>query len=238
MDQDNSSIDPEELNKFSKTEQEWWDLEGEFKPLHAIHPVRVEYIESIIKKHFQNSKNLKLIDVGCGGGLSSESMRKAGLKVTGLDANKHNIKAAISHAKRSNLDINYINSTVEEHVKSSNKYDVVLCLEVIEHVANPEEFVRNISKLLADGGIVIFSTINRTKKAYLFAIVMAEYVLRWVPQKTHDYSKFIKPSEFAAMSQNTELKLQELKGMSFSLTGQNWYLSDDIDVNYFAVFSN
>lgn len=238
MGQDNSSIDPEELNKFSKTEQEWWDLEGEFKPLHAIHPVRVEYIDSIIKKHFQNSKNLKLIDVGCGGGLSSESMCQAGLKVTGLDANESNIKAAISHAKRSNLDINYINSTVEEHVKSSNKYDVVLCLEVIEHVANPEEFVKNISKLLADGGVIIFSTINRTKKAYLLAIIMAEYVLRLVPQKTHDYSKFVKPSEFVGMSQDTKLKLQELKGMSFSPISQNWYLSDDIDVNYFAVFSN
>lgn len=234
----NSSIDLEELAKFSKTAAEWWDSEGEFKPLHKMNPVRIEYINSIINKRFKEVKGRKLLDVGCGGGLACVPMLKSGLKVTGLDANEHNIKAANSHAERNKFVIEYINITVEEHIKSGKKYDVVLCLEVIEHVANPAEFVKNISKLVEPGGVVIFSTINRTKKAYLLAVIMAEYVLRWVPKKTHDYSKFVKPSEFVRMLQDTSLDLQELKGMSLSPITQSWNLSDDIDVNYFAVFSN
>lgn len=230
-----SSIDQTELDKFNKTEEQWWDLNGEFKSLHEIHPVRMEYVFSIIKQHFKSAKNLQVIDVGSGGGLVAEAMAKAGNKVTGLDANSHNIKAATDHLRRSKLKIDYKNVTVEEHVKSGKKYDIVLCLEVIEHVANPEIFVRNVSKLLEKGGVLIFSTINRTQKAYLLAIFMAEYVLRWVPQKTHDYSKFIKPSEFACMIEGSGLKLEELKGLSYSPIGGEWYLSDDIDVNYFAV---
>ncbi len=240
-----SSIDQQELKKFNKTDQEWWDQDGEFKALHAINPVRIEYITSIIGKHFgviDNKKSslsgLKLIDIGCGGGLICAPMSELGAEVTGLDANEHNIKAATSYAERNKLNIKYINNTVEEHIKSPKKYDIVLCLEVIEHVANQKEFVNNISKLLAPGGIVIFSTINRTKKAYLLAIVMAEYVLGWVPRQTHNYSRFVKPSEFVRMMQDTRLRLGELKGLSLSVSSQNWHLSDDIDVNYFAVFTN
>jgi 2-polyprenyl-6-hydroxyphenyl methylase/3-demethylubiquinone-9 3-methyltransferase len=235
---ENSSIDQEELNKFNKTDQEWWDLEGEFKPLHAINPLRIEYINLLINKHFANTQSLNLIDIGCGGGLVCVPMHESGLKVTGLDANEYNIEAANSHAKRNELNIEYIHNTVEDYIKLGKTYDVVLCLEVIEHVANPEEFVQNISKLVAPGGLMIFSTINRTKKAYLLAVIMAEYVLRWVPKKTHDYSKFIKPSEFVHMLKDTGFSLQELTGMSLSPMTQNWYLSDDIDVNYFAVFSH
>ncbi len=230
-----SSIDQNELNKFNKTEEEWWDLNGEFKSLHEIHSVRMEYVFSVINQHFKSAKNLQVIDVGSGGGLVAESMAKAGHVVTGLDANAHNIKAATQHAKHSGLKIDYKNITVEEYVKSGKKYDVVLCLEVIEHVSNPEIFVRNVSRLLEKGGVLIFSTINRTKKAYLLAVLMAEYILRWVPQKTHDYSKFIKPSEFVRMLEGTGLKLDELKGLSYSPIGGVWYLSGDIDVNYFAV---
>lgn len=230
-----SSIDQNELGKFNKTEEQWWDLNGEFKSLHEIHPVRMEYVFSVINQHFKSTKNLQVIDIGSGGGLVAESMAKAGYSVTGLDANSHNIKAAIAHAKQSKLKIDYKNITVEEYVQSGKKYDIVLCLEVIEHVANPEIFVRNVSKLLEKGGVLIFSTINRTQKAYLLAILMAEYILRWVPQKTHDYSKFIKPSEFACMIEGSGLKLEELKGLSYSPIGGEWRLSDDIDVNYFAV---
>ena len=233
-----SSIDQEELAKFSKTDKEWWDPKGEFEPLHKLNPLRIKYINSVISKHFKSTKDLKLLDVGCGGGLVSVPMFKSGFKVTGLDANEHNIKAADEHAKHNKLDIEYINITVEEHIDLGKKYDVVLCLEVIEHVANPEEFVKNISQLVTNGGLVIFSTINRTKKSYLLAIIMAEYILRWVPKKTHDYSKFVKPSEFVHMLQDTTLNLKELKGMSLSPVTQKWNLSDDIDVNYFSVFSN
>ena len=240
-----SSIDQQELEKFNRTEQEWWNQDGEFKALHAINPVRIEYITSIARKYFDivdNKKSLlsglKLIDIGCGGGLICAPMSELGAEVTGLDANEHNIKAATSYAKRTKLNIEYINDTIEEYIKSPKKYDIVLCLEVIEHVANQKEFVNNISKLVAPGGVLIFSTINRTKKAYFLAIMMAEYVLRWVPRQTHNYSKFIRPSEFVRMLEGTTLRLSELKGLTFSMLSQNWYLSDDIDVNYFAVFTN
>ena len=240
-----SSIDQQELEKFNRTEQEWWNQDGEFKTLHAINPVRIEYITSIARKYFDivdNKKSLlsglKLIDIGCGGGLICAPMSELGARVTGLDANEHNIKAATSYAKRTKLNIEYINDTIEEYIKSPKKYDIVLCLEVIEHVANQKEFVNNISTLVAPGGVLIFSTINRTKKAYLLAIMMAEYVLRWVPRQTHNYSKFIRPSEFVRMLEGTTLRLSELKGLTFSMLSQNWYLSDDIDVNYFAVFTN
>lgn len=232
-----SSIDPDELNKFNKTEQEWWDLNGEFKFLHQINPIRKSYIKSIVDKHFDSSKDLKLLDVGCGGGLVSVQMEQLGFNVTAIDANSYNIEAAKSYADRNNLDINYINVTVEEHIGSEEKYDIIVCLEVIEHVANSKEFVDNISKLLKPGGVIIFSTINRTKKSYFLAIVMAEYVLGWIPRQTHDYSKFVKPSEFVHMLKNTNLSLKELKGLSLSPMSNKWRLSDDIDVNYFAVFS-
>lgn len=238
-----TSIDKSELAKFSKTDDEWWDKDGEFKLLHEINPIRIQYISQQILKHFAIKGNmkllskLKLIDIGCGGGLVCVPMNEFGVRVTGLDANKHNIEAASNFAKCNNLDIEYINSTVEEHIKSSKKYDIVLCLEVIEHVANPEEFVKNISKLVASGGILIFSTINRTAKSYALAIIMAEYVLGWIPKKTHDYSKFVKPSEFVRMLQETKMCLVELKGLSMSAVSQQWQLSEDIDVNYFAVFS-
>lgn len=239
-----SSIDYQELEKFNRTEQEWWNQDGEFKTLHVINPVRIEYITSIARKYLDivdNKKSLlnglRLIDIGCGGGLICAPMSEFGAEVTGLDANKHNIKAATSYAKRTKLNIEYINDTIEEYTKSPKKYDIVLCLEVIEHATNQKEFVNNISKLVAPGGVLIFSTINRTKKAYFLAIMMAEYVLKWVPRQTHNYSKFIKPSEFVRMLDGTPLHLSELKGLTFSMLSQNWYLSDDINVNYFAVFT-
>lgn len=236
-----SSIDKIELNKFSKTTEEWWDKKGEFHTLHEINPIRVEYISQKIKEHFQiNDKlekpfnKLDLIDIGSGGGLVCVPMHKLGANVTGLDANENNTKASAEYAKKNDLKINYIYSTVEEHVKTQNRYDIVLCLEVIEHVANPELFIRNISKLIKPGGMVIVSTINRTAKSYLLAIIIAEYVLGWVPRKTHDYSKFIKPSELSHMLTNCQLTLKGLKGLTFNAIGQNWRLSEDIDVNYFA----
>ncbi len=241
-----SSIDDEELKKFSKTNQEWWDLNGEFKSLHEINPVRIDYIKSVILKHFDipntNFKpleKLKILDVGSGGGLVCKPMFELGADITGLDANEHNTKAATLYAKDNNLKIKYINNTVEEYSPlNKEKFDAVLCLEVIEHVANPKEFVQNISKLVKPNGILIFSTINRTIKSFTHAIIMAEYILGWVPKYTHKHSKFIKPSEFVSMLKDTPFNLSELKGLSLSLPDKNWHLTNNIDVNYFAVFTN
>lgn len=241
-----SSIDEEELNKFSKTNQEWWDLNGEFKTLHEINPIRIDYIKSIILKHFElpNSftkplKNIKLLDIGSGGGLVCKPMYEFGADVTGIDANEHNTRAARAYAKERKLNIKYVNNTVENYILENNeKYDVILCLEVIEHVANPKEFVQNISKLLKPDGVLILSTINRTLKSFTQAIIIAEYILGWVPKNTHKYSKFIKPSELVSMLKNTPLNLSELKGLKLSLPNKIWELSDDIDINYFAIFKN
>ena len=234
-----SSIDQEELNKFNKTHREWWDSEGEFKTLHQINPILVDYITAKIKQHFNISdiSAFELLDVGSGGGLISVPMYHLGFKVTGLDANEYNVRAAKFYAKEHKLSINYLNTTIEQHINCDKKYDIILCLEVLEHVANPSDFTMNLAKLLKPGGLLITSTINRTAKSYLLAIVAAEYVLRWVPVQTHNYTKFIKPSELVKMSQKTDLRIEELKGLVFSIVGQEWQLSDDIDVNYFAVFS-
>ncbi|GAB4167990.1 MAG: bifunctional 3-demethylubiquinone 3-O-methyltransferase/2-octaprenyl-6-hydroxy phenol methylase [Rickettsiaceae bacterium] len=238
-----TSVDQEELNKFNKTAQQWWDENGEFKTLHQINPVRVSYITEQMKNHFTIGgtkgtafSDLTLLDVGSGGGLISVPMHMLGLKVTGLDANEHNFRAATSHARTNKLPINFINQTVEQHSESQQKYDVILCLEVIEHVANPDEFLLSLNKMLAPGGLLIVSTINRTPKSYLLAIVMAEYVLGMVPKKTHNYLKFIRPSELVFMLKNTELSLKALKGLTLSVINNKWQLSDDIAVNYFATF--
>lgn len=240
--QKTSSIDTIELKKFEKTAKDWWDINGEFKLLHKINPLRVEYIISVINNHFniisskKSIENIKILDVGCGGGLISTSLAKKDAIVTGIDANESNVNAAKDHSEKFNLNAEYFHDTVENHIKSEKKYDVVICLEVIEHVANVEDFMLNLDKLVEDGGILIMSTINRTKKSYLLAIIMAEYVLNWVPRKTHDYSKFVQPSELSNMLENTQLSISELQGMSYSVLSNEWFLTDDIDVNYFAVF--
>lgn len=237
-----SSINQAELNKFSRNHEQWWDEQGEFKTLHDINPIRVNYITQKIQQHFNISKksdhplkNLNIIDIGCGGGLVSVPMCKLGANVVGLDANENNIKAATDYAKKHNLNISFICNSVEDYLaKQHVLYDVVLCMEVIEHVDNTEEFLLNLTKLLKPNGLLILSTINRTIQSYMQAILMAEYVLRWVPTGTHDYAKFIKPSELKNMLQGTKWQLQELKGLKLNVIDSSWYLSDDIDVNYFA----
>lgn len=233
-----SSIDQKELNKFNKTTEEWWDESGEFKTLHDINPIRIKYIIDKVTKHFNinNSsehplEGLEILDVGCGGGLISVPICKLGAKVTALDANENNIKASSEYAKKHKLKIEFINNTVENH---SGLYDVLLCLEVIEHVGNIKEFVQNLTKLLKPHGMIILSTINRTIKSYFQAIIMAEYILKWIPINTHNYAKFVKPSELKNMLENTEFQLEELCGLKLSPLTKTWYLSDDIDVNYFA----
>lgn len=237
---ENSSIDDLEIKKFNKTLDEWWDVNGEFKMLHDITPIRMSYITSKLKQHFnitdfnKSDTKLDIVDIGCGGGLVTVPLAKLGLNTSGVDASLQNIQAAMAYANRNNLQINYINSTAEDLAKENKKYDCVLCLEVIEHVANVEEFIHNLTKLLKPGGILILSTINRNIKSYMLAIFMAEYILGWVHKNTHDYSKFLKPSELNSILLTNNMKITELKGLTFNLLDQSWRLSSDIDVNYFA----
>lgn len=238
-----SSIDKDELKKFDTIANKWWDVNGEFKILHDINPLRIKYIQEKIRSHFKlknkNSiKKIKLLDIGCGGGLVSSELCKLGIIVTALDASANNISVAKNYAKHNKLSIKYLNCTAEELVAQNEKFDVVLCLEVIEHISNPQEFVANITKLMAPQGMLIISTINRSAKSYMLAIIMAEYILGWVPKGTHDYNKFVKPSELNNFLEPHRLSLIELKGLIYDLCSKNWQLSSDVDVNYFAYITN
>ena len=203
----NTTVDLQEINKFSKMASEWWDPNGKFAPLHKFNPIRQEYLVDKIKNHFgilpngsYPFKNLKLLDVGCGGGLIAEPMTRLGAKVTGIDASEKNINVAKFHAEQMNLKINYLATTPEN---LNEQFDVILCLEIIEHVADVDLFIQSCAKLLKKNGIIFFATLNRTAKSFLFAIVGAEYILNWLPKGTHDWNKFLKPSEVIS----TALKL-------------------------------
>lgn len=236
-----TSIDQAELSKFNKSATEWWDEQGEFKLLHKINPTRIEYIKDKIKHHFAIDiddemllKNISILDVGCGGGIVSVPLAECGAEVTGIDANKSNVKAATEHCKTNNINARFVNITAEELATNKEQFDVVLALEVIEHVQNPREFVQNLCRLTKPDGMIVVSTINRTVKSYIFAIVMAEYILGWVPKRTHDHNKFIKPSELNKMIDGSKFSLKELKGLTIDLPRTRWQTSMDIDVNYFA----
>lgn len=239
-----SSINQVELEKFSKISNQWWQKDGEFKILHQINPIRIGYIVDKIKDHFDIQddilpcSNLDILDVGCGGGLITSPLCKLNGIVTGIDALQSNIDIAMQYASAQDLNIQYFKSTVEELVYSDDlnkkQYDVVLCLEVMEHLDNPSDFVKNLASLVKPDGMIIISTINRTVKAYMLAILMAEYVLSWIPKSTHDHSKFLKPSEIYSMFNNNNMEIKELKGLTYNIINGRWQLSDDIDVNYFA----
>ena len=194
----NPTADLQEINKFSKMASEWWDPNGKFAPLHKFNPIRQEYLVDKIKNHFgilpngsYPFKNLKLLDVGCGGGLIAEPMTRLGAKVTGIDASEKNINVAKFHAEQMDLKINYLATTPEN---LNEQFDVILCLEIIEHVADVDLFIQSCAKLLKKNGIIFFATLNRTAKSFLFAIVGAEYILNWLPKGTHDWNKFLKPN--------------------------------------------
>ena len=196
-----STINKDEINKFSKIADEWWDINGKFKPLHMFNPIRIEYILDIALNYFKIDKNkkfplkdLKILDIGCGGGLISEPMSRLGANVTGIDASDKNIQVAKLHAKKNNLNINYIN-IVPENLKQLNKFDIILNLEVVEHVENLDLYLSSCFGLLKQNGIMFTATINITLTSYVKAIVGAEYILRWLPIGTHDWNKFIKPEE-------------------------------------------
>ena len=234
-----TTINKEEIQKFSKLADEWWDAKGKFKPLHMFNPVRIEYITEKIKSHFNLSDDLsnnflqgkKILDIGCGGGLISEPLARLGGSITGIDASKKNIEVAKLHAKKSNLKINYQDKSPEQ-LDSTEKFDIILNLEIIEHVENVDLYLKSCSNLIKKGGLMFTATLNRTATSYIKAIVGAEYVLRWLPIGTHDWNKFIKPEELEKMLGDKKFKTVDIKGLELNPFLMKWKKSRNLSVNY------
>ena len=233
-----STINKDEINKFSKIAEEWWDINGKFKPLHMFNPIRIEYILDIALNYFKIDKNkkfplkdLKILDIGCGGGLISEPMSRLGAKVSGIDASGKNIKVANVHAKKNKLNINYLN-TVPENLKLKNEFDIILNLEVVEHVENLDLYLSSCFGLLKKDGIMFTATINRTLTSYIKAIVGAEYILRWLPIGTHDWNKFVKPEELEEKLTNLKFLITNLTGLTYNPVFREWKKTKNMSVNY------
>ena len=233
-----TTINKEEIQKFSKLADEWWDVNGKFKPLHMFNPIRIEYIIENIKKYFKIKKNkadflegLNILDIGCGGGLISEPMSRLGANVTGIDASEKNINIAKLHAKKSGLQINYINASPEE-LNEVEKFDVILNLEIIEHVDNVNLYIKSCSKLLKKKGLMFTATLNRSFISYVKAIIGAEYILRWLPIGTHDWDKFLKPEELENFLSQEKFSSVDIKGLNFNPFFNKWKKSNDLSVNY------
>ena len=233
-----TTINREEIQKFSDLADEWWDVNGKFKPLHMFNPIRIEYITEKIKQEFnlvnRNNnflKDLKILDIGCGGGLISEPLARLGGEVTGIDASEKNIKVAKLHSKKNNLNINYLNKSPEQ-LNNSEKFDIVLNLEVVEHVENVDLYIKSCSNLLKKNGIMFTATLNRTIVSYIKAIVGAEYILRWLPIGTHDWNKFIKPEELEKKLSSANFSTIDVKGLEFNPLFSKWKKSDNLSVNY------
>mgnify|MGYP001249507306 CR=1 FL=1 len=235
------TINKKEIDKFSKIAEEWWDPEGNFKPLHKFNPIRISYIKSnIIKtlklKHKKEPlKKVKILDIGCGGGLLSEPMNRLGAEVVGIDASQRNINVAKLHAKKNNLNIKYFCSSPETF-KTKIKFDVILNMEIIEHVEDIQFFLKSCSRFLKKNGIMFIATLNKTLKSYLFAIVGAEYILRWLPIGTHEWEKFVKPEDLIDILKKNNFRLDTLDGMKFNLVKDEWSISSDRSVNYIGKF--
>jgi 2-polyprenyl-6-hydroxyphenyl methylase/3-demethylubiquinone-9 3-methyltransferase len=236
-----STVNKDEIEKFSKLADEWWDINGKFKPLHMFNPIRIEYILDIATTHFKIDKNkklalknLKILDIGCGGGLISEPMKRLGADITAIDASKKNINIAKAHAKKNNLNITYLNSKPES-LGTKNSFDIILNLEVVEHVENLDLYLESCFKLLKPKGIMFTATINRTLTSYLKAIVGAEYILRWLPIGTHDWNKFIKPEELEKKITDLKFSIIDVAGLSFNPLFREWKKTKDLSVNYILV---
>ena len=237
-----NTINKEEIEKFSKIAEEWWNPTGKFKPLHKFNPIRISYIKDNIIKTLKIKKSkkkplekIKILDIGCGGGLLSEPMARLGGNVTGIDASIKNIKVAKLHAQKNKLNIKYLCSSPEK-LRIKNKFDVILNMEIVEHVENMDYFLESSSKLLKKNGIMFIATLNKTLKSYLFAIIGAEYILRWLPIGTHDWEKFVKPEELEKILKNYNLHLDQACGMKFDIIKDEWNISPDKSVNYIAKF--
>ncbi len=237
-----STINKKEIEKFSKISDEWWNPNGKFKPLHKFNPIRISYIKeniiksfNIIQKNKTPLKNIKVLDIGCGGGLLSEPMCRLGADVTGIDASKKNISVAKIHAKKNKLKIKYICASPEK-IKSNNKFNVILNMEIVEHVEDLNFFLKSCSNLLKKNGIMFVATINKTLKSYAFAIIGAEYILQWLPIGTHEWEKFVKPDDLIEILKINKIQLDSLDGMKFNLITNEWKISQDKSVNYIAKF--
>ena len=233
-----TTINKEEIQKFSKLAAEWWNVNGKFKPLHMFNPIRIEYITEEISDHFKLDKekkpllkNLEILDIGCGGGLISEPMARLGANVTGIDAAEKNIKIASLHGKQSKLNINYLTKSPEQ-LKEIEKFDVILNLEIIEHVENVDLYLKSCFKLLKKNGLMFTATINRTLTSYVKAIIGAEYILRWLPIGTHDWNKFIKPEELEKSLNSLNFSTKNIRGLEFNPFLKKWKKSNDLSVNY------
>ena len=236
-----SSVNKKEIEKFSNIADEWWDPHGKFKPLHKFNPIRIKYIkENIIEQFKIKTKanplsGINILDIGCGGGLLSEPMCRLGANITGIDASVKNIKIAKLHAKKNGLKIDYICSSPEK-LKITKKFDVILNMEIVEHVEDISFFLKSCSKLLKKNGLMFVATINKTLKSYVFAIVGAEYVLRWLPIGTHEWEKFVKPEELKKILTKNNLSLKKFDGMHFNIIKDEWSITKDLSVNYIAKF--
>ena len=232
-----NSINKKEIEKFSKIAEEWWNPNGKFKPLHNFNPIRIKYIKENIIKDFKIKpsdkplKKINLLDIGCGGGLLSEPMCRLGANVVGIDASVKNIKVAKFHAKKNKLKINYKVASPEK-LKTKIKFDVILNMEIVEHVENIDFFIRESSKLLKKNGVMFIATLNKTLMSYAFAIIGAEYILKWLPIGTHDWEKFVRPDDLIKISEKNDLSFKKLDGMKFNILDNSWKLSNDISINY------
>ena len=237
-----STIDKIEIEKFSKLAKDWWNPKGKFRSLHLFNPARIKFIKEKLIYHFKlNSNNekpleqLKVLDIGSGGGLLCEPLNRLGAKVVGIDASSNNIQVAKLHAKEMNLNIKYIHSS-PENINLKNEFDVVLSMEVVEHVADINLFIEKCSKLIKKNGIMFVATINKNLKSYAFTILGAEYILRWLPIGTHDWDKFLKPQDLENIAGKNSLIADETVGMKYNIFSNKWYKSTDTSVNYISTF--
>jgi len=236
-----NSINKKEIEKFSKIAEEWWNPNGKFKPLHNFNPVRIKYIKDTIVQAFNIKpsdkpfRNIKILDIGCGGGLLSEPMCRLGANVVGIDASKKNIEVAKFHAQKNKLKINYRVASPET-LKTKEKFDIVLNMEIVEHVENIDFFIQESSRLLKKNGVMFVATLNKTLKSYAFAIIGAEYILKWLPIGTHDWEKFVKPDDLINIAKKNNLILKKLDGMTFNILNNSWKVSNDTSINYITKF--
>jgi len=237
-----NTVDKIEVKKFSRMAQDWWDPKGKFRPLHLFNPARIKFIKEKLISYFKLNpsdstplKNLKILDIGCGGGLLCEPLSRLGASVTGIDASKNNIEVAKIHSKEMELNIKYIHCS-PENLKLKNEFDVILNMEVVEHVSDVNIFIENCSKLIKKKGIMFIATINKNLKSYLFAIIGAEYILRWLPISTHDWDKFLTPHDLEKIVIKNNFLKDETVGMKFNLLSGKWSKSNDASVNYVSTF--